>query len=821
MMSAVVSKLVVPDDRLVAVYVLVAVELAGKVKYGFTLDINQRIWHDTYACFSPSGKYYACAMTFQFSPEIPEKDRLWVRNEIETEIKNNTEIHSTPNLSTEWREMSVDEAVDELEVVVAECLGTIPEEIRPEVKGYYTFRPPRLLSSSSEVSYRCWNALQRWRRHIRGTCAKPKTASDTSGPASDPLLPAPLVVARPHQKECIQHLCDHFQSHDRGHVVQACGVGKTLLVLLWLYEMIPTFRSAQTDAPVFVLGVSRSNLLEQMVREFRRVFPTVHLCLVGGTPVRMKTRENIYGPTTNADSIRLWDEEHSDVIRAYIVMYPSAHRLVDAEVEATVCVVDECHHLCKRNDSTSNRTWHQFWNIPTKKTLPITATPIYTETDDSDVVGTMSEVSVFGPRISACDRSVRWAIENKCITDYDLVVVDHTISEVEDLTNAIFPSATSTPQDDRQKLLFLGAYETVNAMRRWPDRVKHVFIYTHTIEEAKQVDNYVSASRSFLSQRHPDVFSGSSVYQRALHSQMGQHVSIEDELTKFRAAPIGIISCCDLFGEGFDEPVLDAVTFATPIHSRQRIVQYALRPHRRDRTRPDKRAMVMIPTVDLDEYTPGGDTAHTSGQTVVDIVNALRTEDHAVESRLTFGLPVDSGGPSLTNQPRGSAAYSTATAVWEGNDVRLLNFRLKLLKNGNRRLGSSLRQTQTLYIRRNRELNLRSMTAYMEYAEANPDCVQDPATHFQDVWRGWTQFLGYDTRKLPKTLDEWHKACREANIRTLDEYFERVCAQTHDAPAQFPHEPVDYFKSRKIAFRGVYQELAEAHGQGTGGRRRR
>ena len=79
----------------------------------------------------------------------------------------------------------------------------------------------------------------------------------------------------------------------------------------------------------------------------------------------------------------------------------------------------------------------------------------------------------------------------------------------------------------------------------------------------------------------------------------------------------------------------------------------------------------------------------------------------------------------------------------------------------------------------------------------------------ENVWKGWTDFLGLNTVMLPRTKQEWLYVCHRESIATLQDYTTYVQSYTHDPPQKvaLPIEPVDYFKLLGEPFSSVIAEL--------------
>ena len=471
-------------------------------------------------------------------------------------------------------------------------------------------------------------------------------------------------------KPTVPHLSHHTQ-HTRGHIVQACGVGKALLIVFLIREWIQT---TSVEGPLCVIAVPSLRLLEQMLREVRKVLWRVPLLCVGS--------HSYVCNTTDFRVIVQWNVCRLRKPRIILTSYASVHTLVEANVKACLVVADECHHLVGSHEGTDirHRRWSRFWDLATldgdepTRWLCLTATPDY----DTSKPGTMSDASKFGPRVTACDRTVEWAIAHKNIVDYTLHTSTHRTICLKNALSALCHRGLLPHKIGKRDDLFAAAYDTVTTLlcddkRRTAHAwvvghpPTHALIYTNRICDARLVDTYVEALHAWFAPDDP-------LYHRALHSQSD---ALDVQLATFRMATRGIVTSVQLFGEGFDMPRLGMVTFAAPIRATIRIIQYVLRAHRVDIDRPDKHALVCLPVVDghaehvqcILDTMASVDSACASRQRcapgasewcpVVETVRHTLSDGSTYEGQWVDGVPHGCGTATGTVQPY------TYTGEWD------------------------------------------------------------------------------------------------------------------------------------------------------------
>lgn len=577
----------------------------------------------------------------------------------------------------------------------------------------------------------------------------------------------------------------HYATHARGHIVQACGVGKALLTAFFLQ------RQTSQTMPTYVIGVPSVQLVQQMVCEMRRVFPACSVLCVCG-PLRNPNLR--ISTTTKCEDISRWCVENHDAVRVLVTTYASSGKVVDSRIHADVRVGDECHHLARCGNAAvspqAERSWMAFWDIPATKSLFLTATPVYADgTDPHSMCGTMSDESLFGQRLHECDRSVKWAIENGCITDYSVVMMDHDVNEVDAMIELVFPDK---PTDDTFNTLFISASVTLEAIVKYREegRCTHTLIYTNTIEEAECVDMCVS---EILKRK---LISGlpTCIYHKALHSRCAE--SVPDELSKFRASAFGVVSCAYLFSEGFDMNELDAVTIGSSMHAHVRIVQSVLRPNRIHPTNPHKKATVLLPTVGIDDWSPHDRPERFAN--VKRLLDELHEVDDASEEKVCV-CDVRMRGDDSEREPMPSTPMSGECVFHMHESAAKLNrFRIKRLRAGTLKHHLKVQREYSCVRALNKQQGIQSVAAYNRMRLARPDMFNAaPSEYFgspfcKGVWKGWSHFLGFDTSALPSTVSEWRSVCQEKRIYTASQYTAFVESQCHATPAVLPHDPENF-----------------------------
>ncbi len=315
-----------------------------------------------------------------------------------------------------------------------------------------------------------------------------------------------------YQSNILNIIQKFYEINDIGKLIYACGLGKTFMALFIVKKM---------NFKTILIGVPSIYLQQQIKDEINKIFKTCKIFTKFSEPI------------------------DTDIPHFYVTTYMSAHKY--SKYKFDFKIGDEMHHLASSFDD--------FPKIESTKTLYMTAT---------------EKPGDFGELIDK--KSVKWAIENKKITDYQCTVIKNTNQEIVEIMN-------HHNIINNNLELFLAAYSAVKSLN---ETTTHILIYTNSIESSKIICEIVSLFR-------PDI------YNNCLNSESKY---LNYEIKKFTDSKFGIISCVYIFGEGFNLPKLNAVLFAENMESEVRIIQSILRPNRLDPLQPGKIANVIIPLID-------------------------------------------------------------------------------------------------------------------------------------------------------------------------------------------------------------------------------
>lgn len=264
--------------------------------------------------------------------ELQQNDYDAIRTQfmnLEAYILDKTKENQAVGMRKEWRQTNVSQLVADIETYVGAFNETDNPCFRLKIRKNYR---PSPMSYDTQPS------------NAASTNSHTPSTNSNAPPTHLPHQPL-LVKPYPHQTQSLQALDKHFETHDKGHIVQACGVGKALLSIFFLEGIARHANQANgtSSAPLFVIGVPSVQLVKQMVDEIRRVFVSCPVLCVCGTPIQHQGEP--IRTTTKCTEIGKWNTTHAQSMRILVTTYASSGKVADSNIVADVLIGDECHYL--------------------------------------------------------------------------------------------------------------------------------------------------------------------------------------------------------------------------------------------------------------------------------------------------------------------------------------------------------------------------------------------------------------------------------------------------------------------------------------------
>lgn len=581
------------------------------------------------------------------------------------------------------------------------------------------------------------------------------------------------IIPLEHQQKVLDNIQLYYEQNDKGKINWPCGVGKALIAILiakWL------------EFKTIILGVSNKKLQRQLKEEILLVFPNKkNILFVGGDTMTTTNKQQILYFLTN---------KTNNEPKFIISTYHSCYLLVDLNLSVDFKIGDEAHHLVgfEKEEEKGFRLFHK---IQSKKSLFMTATEKLMELSPSFMLSynsnkeiySMDDESIFGKCIDF--KTTQWAIENKKITDYSIVVIKKT----EDDVDAIIVKLNI---DVSNKEIFIACYMCLLSFEKY-ENLTHVLLYMNNTKDAEQAQKYIDdiLSLGVLS------ISKELVYNKALHSKNCKNV--DKEIDIFKHSEYGIIPCVYIFMEGFNLPKLNGVCVVGNMQSETRIVQSLLRPNRLERGNPNKKAYIIIPYIDSDNW----ETENKSFERVRAIISQMRNVDENIGQKIVVCSskkknPIEI--KEIDNEiDRRRNMWFLEDSYFDENADELNKIVLRLRYS--KALGSkySEEQDEYNYVRSlNISLNIQSKKEYHESQMQSTYPFPEEYFKKKGVWKDWYDFMGVNTRIFLQTKEEWNTFCKEKKIKSLESYFEACYVYP-----VLPKEPDEFY----LGFTNIPLEL--------------
>ena len=550
-----------------------------------------------------------------------------------------------------------------------------------------------------------------------------------------------------YQQEVLDKIEIFYDNNNIGKIIWSCGLGKALLAILIVQKL---------NYKKVIIGVPTIYLQKQMKNEIMKIFNNNKNILYVG------------GKYTNKEDIKTFINKKSFNCKFIITTYDSCHKLLDIKFDFKIG--DEAHHLV---GSESEKTKDNFHKIKSKKSLFMTATEKIIENNKNNkVLYSMDDKDLFGEVIDI--KTINWSIENRKITDYNLIIIKNTEEEIDNIISSLILNNDETID----KNLFLSAYISLKSIEKYND-LSHILIYTNKTENAELVEKYIDIILKL------DIVNleKDNYYNKALHSKNSKN-SNDGEITKFKKASWGIISSVYIFGEGFDCPSLNGVVFSENMESDIRIVQSTLRPNRLDNDFPNKKAYIIIPYIDTENFLSDNESFDKCRK----IICKIRNVDEKVEQKINV-VSLGKSDRSKKEKEKEKDKIEYNDIIENGNELTKIMLRLRYSKALDSK--QSEEQDEFNYVKQlNKELNIKSKEEYIIVKNKHKNYIENPEEYFKlkGVWSNWYDYIGYDTKKFIQDKNNWINFCKENNIKSLEDY-NNLCESNDN----LPYNPADFY----------------------------
>jgi len=548
-----------------------------------------------------------------------------------------------------------------------------------------------------------------------------------------------------------------YKNNDIGKIYWSCGLGKALMSIFIVYKM---------NFLKVIICVPSIYLQNQMEKEILKIFPEKkNILKIGGDNNFTINKKKIYNFIFSNSNI----EKNNNDCKFIISTYNSCYILTDNIFNFDLKISDEAHHLVGIKNEDIEKSYISFHKIKSKKTLFMTATKkiIINKPNDKKYYS-MDDENIFGKLID--EKTIHWSIENKKITDYYLLVLQNTEEDINQIISLLNINVFN-------KELFISAYMVLMSIEKYND-LTHIAIYTNNIENAELVKYYIDV----ILETNIIKLNSNQIYNKALHSKTENNLNYE--VNKFINTKYGIISCVYIFSEGFDLPALNGVCFAENMISDIRIVQCALRPNRLEINNPNKKAYIILPYIDYNDYN----NDNKSFDKIRKIIGKIRNVDESIEQKIYILSKQKNKNDNNDNNDNNN---NNNNIYFEENENELIKLKLRLRYS--KTLGSKFTEEQDEfnYIKHlNKELNINSPEDYVKKQLQHKMYIPQPEEYFskKGVWSNWYDFIGLDTSYFIQSKQEWITFCKKHKLTSINDY-EKLC----DKYKELPKNPSNFY----------------------------
>jgi len=520
----------------------------------------------------------------------------------------------------------------------------------------------------------------------------------------DDISGIPTYTPRMDQVEIIEKSVIHFKDHDKGILVLMCGVGKTL-ISLWV--------SKELSSNTILIGVPNILLLKQWVNIVRTLFKDIPLLTICAG-VDRGTIEGFL--------------EKNGKKCIVITTYASAHKVLVATQNIRfvfdIKILDEVHHLTSsrmKSEDTVKR-YVLMLNIISIKQLSLTATLKLLDAEEPGIgesIISNDNITHFGKIIDK--KGLLWAINKNIICDYEIQTV---VSSEEDL-NHMFEKFHIVEEPDRR--LFLSAYASLKSI--YSGNSHHLLIYSNNKDNSTKLVLYLSM---LLDNNYFDI---PHLYYSDYHSDMKPNRQ-NNIISMFENSKFGIITCVYCLGEGWDFPLLDGVVFSENMSSIIRILQSILRAFRKNNADINKKAKIILPILDRDDWMDNG--GNPDLKKVREVIYQMALEDETIVQKIkvvNMDINMQRHKRDIISIASPGDTIFTGSDFGDYDDELTQRLILKTVKRG------AISITYEIAKKIVSAKNIMSMEEYFALCKNDYRLVRDPMIVYSSQFTNWVDYL--------------------------------------------------------------------------------
>jgi len=483
--------------------------------------------------------------------------------------------------------------------------------------------------------------------------------------------------------------------------------------------------------------------------------------------------------TTNKDEIRNFLSKRSKHHKIIFTTYQSGHLLKQVcknqKIKFDLAIFDEAHKTVGVADKSFAALLHEK-NIHIKHRVFMTATERKIVHRREDEVVSMDDTKIYGNIFYQL--SFRKAIDNGIISDYKIVTLTVTNSQVENLIeNNSLLNIKGSGLNSTESIYVATGIAVKKAMKKY--KINHAISFHRSIPLAKNFRGLLDTFNKEKTLRPV-----SKNYHVSSKQKTGERAQM---LKDFASQKPSLITNARCLTEGVDIPAVDCILFADPKQSLVDIVQAtgrAMRPA------PGKKfGYVILPLVVPDNYEVDDFAEETAFRHITKVISVLSTHDERIseEFRLIRAgtiskgkiINIDSALPIGHKIKLDKFAESINARVWD--KVAKVNFR-------------NFDEARN-YARR---LQLDNWREWLALENLPPDIPREPKKVYKLDWISVSDWLGTPyistSKRKYRNFIGARKYVQSLKLAGQKQYYE--LAREKKLPIDIPQSPNNTYKDK-------------------------
>lgn len=440
---------------------------------------------------------------------------------------------------------------------------------------------------------------------------------------------------REYQERALSDVLEGFTRSDRGKLIAACGIGKTLIGL-WAMERL--------QAKNILFMAPNLQLIRQTLSEWSNQASETFLYLavcsdqtiasdldelsdaLSGTDISTTT-----DPAEIANFLKLRTTSRKVIFSTYQSLGSIAQAIELTKSDSfDFALFDEAHKTAGLDSETGFGLGLHDTKIPIQKRLFLTATErLYSPrlqaaaAENDRVVFSMDNKEIYGEIFHRL--SFSQAIAEGIISDYRVVVAVMAGDELRSILTK-YDLLLDTDQDESQRAIRTNLVVNQAILKKvFADTgAQKLVSYHRSVKDAKNFAEVINRDEYFDSLGAK----GFSVDGSMSSSKRSQIIS------EFERAPIGVLANARCLVEGVDIPIIDGVFFANPKNSLIDIVQAVGRALRTPYGSQDRKVAAVVVPILLDADSESIDVSSSNFDRLYNVIQALRDQDEGIAEQV-------------------------------------------------------------------------------------------------------------------------------------------------------------------------------------------